>query len=67
MALRSTKGFGVFYLANLVTHIFFTDELKLYARNSYKLGVIVEIVDRVSCTVGRDGVRPEKMRSSHHT
>ena len=35
-------------------HLFFMDNLKVYARNSSILGDTLKVVDRVSCAVGMD-------------
>ena len=53
-ALRESSGFSVPYLGSPVTHLFFMDDLKVYARNSDILGDTLRVVDRVSRAVGME-------------
>ena len=46
-ALRETSRFSVPYLDSPVTHLFFMDDLKVYAKNSDILGDTLRVVDRV--------------------
>ena len=41
-------------LDTLVTHLFFTDDLKMYAENQVVLGDTLMVVDRVSHAVGME-------------
>jgi len=52
-ALReSMRGFKVPYMGTPVSHLFFMDDLKVYAANASALGAALETVDEVSQAVG---------------
>ena len=53
-ALRETMGAIVPYLDHPVTHLFFMDNLKVYAESSDALGDTLRVVDRVSRAVGME-------------
>ena len=54
-ALREIMGFKVPYPDTLVTHLFFTDDLKkVYAENQEVLGDTLKVVDRVSHAIGME-------------
>ena len=53
-ALRKSKGFSMPYLGSPVTHLFFMDDLKVYAKNAKQLGAKLQVVDRVSRAVGME-------------
>ena len=61
-ALRETMGFKMPYLDTLVTHLFFTDDLKVYAENQEVLGDTLKVVDRVTHAV----VMPAEVCCSPH-
>ena len=51
-ALRECKGFRMVYLDYPVMHLFFMDDLKVYAESSNALGDTLRVVDRMSRAVG---------------
>ena len=53
-ALRKTEGYRVPYLDYPVTHQYYMDDLKVYAKSSKALGDTLTVVDRVSHAVGME-------------
>ena len=53
-ALREMVQFKVLYLDTPATHLFFMDDLKVYAENQEVLGDTVKVADRVSHVVGME-------------
>ena len=47
-------GFSVLYLDIPVTHLFFMDDLEVYAESQETLGDTLEVVDRMSRVVGME-------------
>ena len=53
-ALRKTRGYRLLYVDHPVTHQYFMDVLKVYAKSSNALDASLRVVDRVSCAVGME-------------
>jgi len=54
LVLRKTAGFSVLYLASPVTHLFFMDDLKVYAKGAKALRHTLELLDRGLRAVGME-------------
>ena len=61
-ALRKTAGYRLPYLDYPVTHQYFMDDLKVYAKSSNALDATLRVVDSVVC--GRDGAGAQEV--CHH-